>query len=384
MRKLILSLILSLSFLAATSQTTRHFYVQVDMNSKHLFYDGTLGGVWTFGYYDPTDHSTYANSLPGPFLECNVGDSVIVHFWNNAGESHTIHLHGLDVDQANDGVPTTSAAVLGFDSTTYHFKADHAGNYLYHCHIQTSVHLQMGMYGGIRVWDTPNQLYPGGPYFYESSDYIASDSYAYWNENLLLDYFLINGYQNQQTGENQSEVIYVEQDTSYLLNLFNVGYSIVDFIIPQELNATIYTSDGRPLPSSVQSDSIRLYSGERYGVILKPTTNYQGSIKVKYKNTYEDQLYHTNDIWVNLFPSGIEDVVDYDLTIAPNPCDKQFVLSGEFMDSEITVFDINGRIVKQIPISAGQATNTIRTANWTEGVYFIKVGNSLQKIVVQH
>lgn len=384
MKKSLLALLFLACSLGSIGQTTRHIYLQVNMNAKHLFHDGTLAGVWTFGYYDPATHSTFNNSLPGPFLECNVGDSVIVHFWNNAGESHTIHLHGLDVNQANDGVPTTSAAVLPFDSTTYHFKADHSGNFLYHCHIQTSVHLQMGMYGGLRVWDTPNQLYPNGPYFYENKSYIASDSYAYWNENLLLDYFLVNGYQNQQTGLNQDEVIYVEQDTSYLLNLFNVGYSVTDFIFPEELNATIYTSDGRPLPNSVQKDSIRLYSGERYGVILKPSSDYTGSIKVKYKNTYQDQLYHTNDIWVNVFPAEIDEAEMYELSISPNPCDDHFVITGEHKDSEVTIYDINGKIVRQIPLDANSDANSIQTSRWKEGIYFVKIGNGVQKVIVQH
>lgn len=384
MRNLTLLFALALFLGTGYSQTIRHFYLQVDMGSKHLFYDGTLAGVWTFGYYDPNTHQTYDNSLPGPFLECNVGDSVIVHFWNNAGESHTIHMHGLDVNQANDGVPTTSAPVLGFDSTTYHFKADHSGNFLYHCHIQTSIHLQMGMYGGIRVWGNSNELYPGGPYFYESSDYIASDSYAYWNENLLFDYFLLNGLQDQQTGEIQSEVIYVEEDTSYLLNLFNVGYSVVDFIIPEELNATLYTSDGRPLPNPVQKDSIRLYSGERYGVILKPTSYYTGAIDVKYKSMYQDQDFYTNQIWVNTFPANVQGIENKPLNIAPNPTSEYFTLSGNVIDQEMTILDVNGKIITQIPLKGNRSINRIDTSRWKNGIYFVKVGNAVQKLVVQH
>lgn len=372
---------------SAWSQTIRHIYLQVNMNAKHLFYDGNLAGVWTFGYYDPVDHSTYNNSLPGPLLECNVGDSVIVHFWNNSGESHTIHFHGLDVNQANDGVPTTSAPVLGFDSTTYHFKVDHPGNFLYHCHVHTSIHLQMGMYGGFRVWDAPNQLFSGGPYYFESKEYIASDSYAYWNENLVNDYFLINGRQNQQTGQIQDEIIYVPADTSYLLNLFNIGYSVVDFILPEELNAVVYTSDGRPLPNPVQKDSIRLYSGERYGVILKPTTDYAGSIEVKYKNAYQDQLFHTNQIWVNLFPASTDNPeIPDNYLLTPNPCNDYFELhlGTLFTDNELTIFDQNGKIITQIPMDANSLTKTISTSEWSNGVYFVKVGNKVSKLVVQH
>ncbi|MGY8884492.1 MAG: multicopper oxidase domain-containing protein, partial [Flavobacteriales bacterium] len=40
-------------------------------------------------------------TVPGPLLEYETGDEVNLAFVNNSAESHTIHLHGLDVDQAN-------------------------------------------------------------------------------------------------------------------------------------------------------------------------------------------------------------------------------------------------------------------------------------------
>ena len=50
-------------------------------------------------------------SMPGPTLTYYEGDSVIIDMWNvSQGAPHTIHLHGLDVDQQNDGVPHLSFA----------------------------------------------------------------------------------------------------------------------------------------------------------------------------------------------------------------------------------------------------------------------------------
>ena len=51
-------------------------------------------------------------TVPGPLLEYETGDDVNLAFVNDSPESHTIHLHGLDVDQANDGVPATSFLVI--------------------------------------------------------------------------------------------------------------------------------------------------------------------------------------------------------------------------------------------------------------------------------
>lgn len=46
--------------------------------------DGKLTSVWT-----------YNGVLPGPVIEANVGDEVIVHFKNSLSEPTTIHWHGL-------------------------------------------------------------------------------------------------------------------------------------------------------------------------------------------------------------------------------------------------------------------------------------------------
>ena len=78
------------------------------------------------------------------------GESVQLNFTNPSPESHH-HLHGLDVDQANDGVPGTSFLVTTGDDATYSFDADYPGTFLYHCHVTTTLHLTMGMYGMVLV-----------------------------------------------------------------------------------------------------------------------------------------------------------------------------------------------------------------------------------------
>ena len=108
--------------------------------------DGTPVPIWGYGWV-----ADGFITLPAPLLTYIEGESVQLNFTNPSPESHTIHLHGLDVDQANDGVPGTSFLVTTGDDATYSFDADYPGTFLYHCHVTTTLHLTMGMYGMVLV-----------------------------------------------------------------------------------------------------------------------------------------------------------------------------------------------------------------------------------------
>ena len=129
-----------------------------EMDGIHFLDDGTAVPIWAYGWV--TDGFI---TLPGPLLTYDEGQQVDLNFTNPSPESHTIHLHGLDVDQANDGVPTTSFMVVTGESTVYSFEATHPGTFLYHCHVTTTLHLTMGMYGMILVTRPDGTLWEGGP-----------------------------------------------------------------------------------------------------------------------------------------------------------------------------------------------------------------------------
>lgn len=78
------------------------------------------------------------NQFPGPLVECNDGDTIIVHVDNQAVNSTAVHFHGLFQQGSNfmDGtVGVTQCPIAPNSSFTYTFKInDQSGTYWYHAH----------------------------------------------------------------------------------------------------------------------------------------------------------------------------------------------------------------------------------------------------------
>ncbi len=136
--------------------------------------DGEDVEFW--GFEDRENRARKKPILPSSPIRVTEGDIVHVTI-KPAKRQHTLHLHGIESDAHNDGVGHTSFEVTG--SYTYQFRAGApfralddptpqtrgAGTYLYHCHVNTTLHFQMGMYGPIIIDPTegPGTAWHRGP-----------------------------------------------------------------------------------------------------------------------------------------------------------------------------------------------------------------------------
>ncbi|MUT66564.1 multicopper oxidase family protein [Paenibacillus sp. NEAU-GSW1] len=96
---------------------------------------------------------TYNGQSPGPELRMRQGQLVEVTLINkNIDSGVTIHWHGLDVPNAEDGVAgATQNAVMPGESHTYRFIAEQTGSFWYHSHQESKEAVQKGLFGPLVV-----------------------------------------------------------------------------------------------------------------------------------------------------------------------------------------------------------------------------------------
>ncbi len=92
---------------------------------------------------------TLNGKSPGPVLEATEGDLVEVTLVNrNVGGGVTLHWHGVDVPNAEDGVAgVTQDAVARGAKHVYRFVVPDAGTYWYHSHQVSHEQVRKGLFG---------------------------------------------------------------------------------------------------------------------------------------------------------------------------------------------------------------------------------------------
>ncbi|MFD0616150.1 multicopper oxidase family protein [Paenibacillus sp. GCM10027629] len=243
--------------------------------------DGSQMYIWGYSLEKEKGTAVY----PAPTLEVEEGDQVEIML-TNLGPSkqgilpvaHTIHFHGLDTDQRNDGVPHTSPPVLVGQSFTYSFKADHAGTYFYHCHVDTIEHLQMGMTGSfiVKAKMGAKQAWTGGPSYDQEAVFHMNEIDRSWHDAVehrntydrtafIPDYWTVN---SDFKAKGEGSEIQAQAGETFLIRLINSGYEKRTFNM-NGLTFKVIASDGRPLKQAVDKQSITLASAERYDVLVK-------------------------------------------------------------------------------------------------------------------
>ena len=265
----------------------------IDMNIPMSMDDGNVVNMWGFTDGGGGGGGGMGNgTFPSPAMRLQVGQ--IAHTVLNVGMmmAHTIHHHGIEPSWENDGVGHISFDVTG--QYTYQWRPAHAGTYFYHCHTNTVLHAEMGMYGGLIVDPVPNpndppgtnRVYAGGPTYDVEAIWAVDEIDSSWHtlpwtagtcgadvglNRLNPDYFVITGVDGAQSAlTNPGVAVTMQKGQRLLVRYICAGYH------PQQirfggLTAEVVGADGRQLPQSIQATHLDAVSAERYDCIFQPT-----------------------------------------------------------------------------------------------------------------
>lgn len=111
----------------------------------------------------PTTVFTYNGSLPGPAIEANVGDMLIVNFINHLPQETTIHWHGVEVPANMDGSNISQRAIPPGGTFRYAFELLSPATHWYHPHLFVNEQIEMGLAGMLVVRDPAGDTALGLP-----------------------------------------------------------------------------------------------------------------------------------------------------------------------------------------------------------------------------
>lgn len=260
----------------------------IDMNIPLTMDDGTTVNMWGF-----TDQGGNMGGMggggtfPSPAMRVRQGDIVHTNLTVGMMMMHTIHHHGIEPADHSDGVGHITWDVAN-GSYTYQWRPSHPGTYFYHCHTNTVLHAEMGMYGALIVDppEGPGVTYTGGPRYDVEAFWVVDEIDTSWHtlpwtagtcgedvglNELNPDYFVITGVDGSGNSAMNAPPISATLRVGQTL----LGRYICAGYHPQiirfgGLTGTIVISDGRVLPRPVQVTKVRAGSGERYDILFTP------------------------------------------------------------------------------------------------------------------
>lgn len=280
-------------------------------------------------------------TFPGPLIEANWGDNVIVHVTNGLQDNGTtIHWHGLrqfrnnEMDGrlsehvplngtmltviVNTGVPgTTQCPIPPGETMTYRWRATQYGSTWYHSH--WSLQFSEGLYGPLIIHGPATADYDVdlGPVFI--SDWYHQTAFTTWAQGerqpigsfVQSDTGLINGRNKWDAFTGEYEVFEFEQGKKYLLRIIAVQTdSWMRFAIDGH-TLTVIATDLVPI-RPFKTSSLNIAPGQRYDVVVEANAAVD--------NYWMRSIYQTQCSNVgNANPDSIKAIVRYKNAVELDP-----------------------------------------------------------------
>lgn len=193
----------------------------------------------------------YNNTIPGPTIRVTQGDRVRVIVHNEMDQSTSVHWHGLDIPNDQDGVTFVNQDPIRPGETfTYEFPVENYGSHMYHSHHNSMEQVVGGLLGAFIVD-------PADP----AEEPVADKEYIYILNDSILG-FTVNG-----KGFPYTQPLTAKVGEKVRIRFYNEGL----MIHPMHLHGMpmeVFAKDGYILPAAYKCDTLNIAPGERYDVMV--------------------------------------------------------------------------------------------------------------------
>ncbi len=218
---------------------------------------------WEVSPGNVVDAMTFNGTVPGPLLDLEVGDRIEVRVKNDLEIATDVHWHGLNTENAFDGVaPLTQDLIEPGNTFTYKLTLDEPAVAMYHPHAHGSWLLPDGMFGGIVVGDLP--LPTGKTVGYQQ---IPSKVDIARRIPMVLNDSGVIGLTLNAKSFPATEPYPAEVGDWVLVDYWNEGNLIHPMHLHQ-FDQIVVGKDGFPIPEPYAVDTLAVAPGERYTVLV--------------------------------------------------------------------------------------------------------------------
>lgn len=219
----------------AKAQTVREYNLEIV--STDIDYGG--GNVWHAWIYKEV--GAEKGTVPGPTLEVNVGEKLVINVTNKLDKVHSLHTHFSNYDVESDGSQINIITGQGAGAMippggdwTYEFEPTRPGLFYYHCHSADggtiSQHIHQGLYGAIIVKD-PNEA----PV---RDEVIFMSEIGHVTDGDNIPPYIMNG-MGLPGGERALEEAYAEGGFEAVASTFNKTVPVISATVGEEMHVHV-------------------------------------------------------------------------------------------------------------------------------------------------
>ena len=203
----------------------------------------------------------YNGQIPGPILRASVGDKIRIVLKNELPESTSLHLHGVRVPNAMDGVdPYTQSPIEPGQSFSYEFTALEPAVGMYHSHHNAQVQVPNGLAGALLIGDWKDLGMKSASGRLPDTDGKADQEVVIVLNDSGTIGLSLNGKSFPATAPYTLKV-----GETMLVHYFNEG-SLTHPMHLHQPSGLVVAHDGAPLEYPFWADTLNVAPGERWTV----------------------------------------------------------------------------------------------------------------------